>query len=260
MLKNSLVFAAYVTGAVFGSACLSGEPDPTDEIVDNLVAAGYPEQDIQVVGGEVYVGNDAHVTLEMSREMLAADGDPLVDLDTIQYHTRNLMSPAIKTICVNDYMGNATLSAGLDTAISRYNSLGLTFKLKKGYLGCDATISAVFDYGPGGGVSGFPTNGKPYNTIHIQNGTASYGVGPAAHVIEHELGHCIGFRHTDFFNRSISCGGSAVNEGDGGVGAILVPGTPGTAVYNGSVMNSCFNKGSTGVFTTTDTTAMRTLY
>jgi hypothetical protein len=34
-----------------------------------------------------------------------------------------------------------------------------------------------------------------------------------------------------------TCGGSAVNEGDAGVGAILIPGTPSTATYNGSVYN-----------------------
>ena len=79
-------------------------------------------------------------------------------------------------------------------------------------------------------------------------------------MIEHEIGHTIGFRHSDFYNRSISCGGSALNEGDGGVGALLVPGTPSSAVYNGSVMNSCFNPGSTGIFTATDVRALHTLY
>src|SRR5690348_11070846 len=39
------------------------------EIVQNLVQAGFPADDIQVVDGQVYVGRDAHVTLEASREM-----------------------------------------------------------------------------------------------------------------------------------------------------------------------------------------------
>ncbi|HAS41831.1 MAG TPA: peptidase, partial [Microscillaceae bacterium] len=67
-------------------------------------------------------------------------------------------------------------------------------------------------------------------------------------------------RHTDYFNRSISCG-SGGNEGSAGVGAIHIPGTPTTNVNaNTSVMNACFNSGSTGVFTSSDNTALNFLY
>ena len=58
---------------------------------------------------------------------------------------------------------------------------------------------------------------------------------------------------------SISCG-SGGNEGTAGVGANLIPGTPSTAVLNGSVYNSCYNSGSTGVFTSSDITALNYLY
>ena len=40
------------------------------------------------------------------------------------------------------------------------------------------------------------------------------------------MGHCIGFRHTDYMNRAYSCGGSPANEGASSVGAILIPGHP----------------------------------
>lgn len=256
-MKKPLLFA--FTFAILGTACAVDGQSETDEIVQNLLTAGFPASDIQVVDGNVYVGNDAHVTLAMSREMLDRDG-AVIDLDTIQYTTRNLVDPGIHTICVFDLMGDATLSAGLDLAISRYNALGLNFQLKKGFIGCDAQITAQWTFGVGGGVSGFPSNGQPFNTITIQTGTANFGVPVASHVIAHELGHCIGFRHSDFYNRAISCGGDPVNEGDGGVGAILVPGTPSDAVLNGSVMNSCFNAGSTGVFTPSDVTALQTVY
>jgi Dual-action HEIGH metallo-peptidase len=255
MNKTSLLLAC----AFLGTGCIDDQSE-TDEIVENLVKAGFPADDIQVVDGKVYTGNDALVTLATSREMLEHDGAATVDLDTIQYTTNNLVSPSVHTICVFDLMGNSTLSAGLDIAISRYNALGLSFTLKKGFVGCDAQINAVWDFGPGGGVSGFPSNGLPYNTIHIQGATANYGLPVAAHVIEHELGHTIGFRHSDFYDRSISCGGDHANEGDGGVGANLVPGTPAGAVLNGSVMNACFNTGSNGVFTASDVTALTTIY
>ncbi len=44
------------------------------------------------------------------------------------------------------------------------------------------------------------------------------------------------------------------------MGANLIPGTPSTAVLNGSVFNSCYNSGSTGVFTSSDVTALNYLY
>ena len=36
----------------------------------------------------------------------------------------------------------------------------------------------------------------------------------------------LGFRHTDYMNRSYSCKGRPVNEGAGNSGAINIPGTP----------------------------------
>ena len=80
------------------------------------------------------------------------------------------------------------------------------------------------------------------------------------HVITHELGHTIGFRHSDYYNRAISCGGAASNEGAAGVGAILIPGTPSTATVGGSIMNSCFRSTETGELTSSDITALNYLY
>ena len=94
----------------------------------------------------------------------------------------------------------------------------------------------------------------------VGTGLNSYSVDVNEHVITHELGHAIGFRHSDYYNRSISCGGSATNEGTAGVGAILIPGTPSTATSGGSVMNSCFSSSSTGTWTSSDRTALNYLY
>jgi hypothetical protein len=79
------------------------------------------------------------------------------------------------------------------------------------------------------------------------------------HVITHELGHAIGFRHSDYYNRSISCG-SGGDEGAGTYGAIHISGTPTTATVGGSIMNSCFRSTETGEFTSSDVTALNALY
>jgi hypothetical protein len=229
------------------------------EIISNLVEAGFPANDIMIHEDAVYVGLDAHVTLEASREMLQPGKQ-----SAEQYRTTNLVdTSAVKKICVvptSQFNGYSQLSAGLDLAIANYNELNLSFTLARGSASdCDATISAKTTTGAGGS-SGFPKGGKPYGTINIGTGLQSYSADVNEHVITHEIGHAIGFRHSDYYDRSISCGGSATNEGASNVGAILIPGTPSTAKVGGSIMNSCFRSSETGEWTTSDKTALDYLY
>jgi hypothetical protein len=235
-----------------------------DEIVDNLLAADYPESEIEVRDdGIVVVGGDAVVSLEASREMigLTSDGHDHED-DFRQYRTTNLVGAGVTAICINGSAATGTMSTALNNAIANYNALPLQFDFVRnsgGLAGCQAGITMQVK-GGAGGMSGFPTGGLPYSQFQVGKSTTNYGTAVAQHVIEHELGHCIGLRHSDYYNRSISCGGGASNEGDGGVGAIQIAGTPATAVLDGSVFNSCFHAGSTGVFTATDVTALNALY
>ena len=251
MLIRSKILAVSVGALLFGCAA---EPDENEEIVDNLVEAGFPADDITIVDGLVYVGRDAEVSLEASREMLA----PLNVTDE-QYRTTNLVSSSVRTICINPSSAfTGAFSTGIDLAIENYNQLGLSFTLARGS-GCDATIRAVLKRGLVGGSSGFPKRGNPFRTINIGDGIAPFGVDVIEHVITHEIGHTVGLRHSDFFDRSISCG-SGGNEGDGGVGAIHIPGTPTGATLGGSVMNSCFRDNESGEWTSSDVTALQTVY
>jgi hypothetical protein len=251
MFKRATLFAAL---CVIMSGC--GPQAEQDEIVNNLIQAGFPSSDIQIIDGLVYTGWDAHVTLEASREMIQT---PRTSEE--QYRTTNLVSGKTK-ICVNPtstFNSYSRLSAGLDLAIANYNGLGLVFTMARGPTsGCSANITAQTMSGTGGSA-GFPSGGNPYGTINIGTGLQSYSTDVNEHVISHELGHTIGFRHSDYYNRSISCG-SGGNEGSAGVGAILIPGTPSTATVGGSVMNSCFRSTETGEWTSTDRTAVQTLY
>jgi hypothetical protein len=227
------------------------------EIVSNLIEAGYRADDIKIVDGDVYVGNDAHVTHQASLEMLQSTGS------AEQYRTTNLVSSSVTKICViptSQFNGYSTLSAGLDLAIENYNSQNLSFTMVRGSAAdCSATISARTTSGTGGSA-GFPSGGKPYGTINIGTGLQSYSVDVSEHVITHELGHCIGFRHSDYYDRSISCGGATSNEGASNVGAILIPGTPSDARVGGSIMNSCFRATESGEWSSSDKTALSYLY
>jgi hypothetical protein len=259
MFKRGVVLA--LSCGALTIAC-GTERTETQEITDNLVQVGFPRSDIQVFDGIVYVGLDAAVSLEASREMLVSDQD-----SEEQYRTSNLVSTAVTNICVNGaaFVSNAKFNTALNNAIANYNAQPIRWHMTRtsgSTTGCSATITAQFAQGVTGGSSGFPSGGRPFNTINIGTGleSSTFSTATVTHVITHELGHTIGFRHSDYFNRAISCGGSPSNEGQAGVGAILISGTPSGATVGGSIMNSCFRQSETGKFTSTDVTALNTIY
>jgi hypothetical protein len=239
------------------SGCGVDQEAENEQIVSNLLKAGYPQREISISEGQVIAGGDAVVSLQASEEMLQHEGS------NEQYRTTNLVGTGVTKICVvptSQFNGYSRLSAGLDLAIANYNSQGLRITFARGSAAdCTATITAKTMNGTGGSA-GFPTGGKPYGTINIGTGLQSYSDDVNEHVITHELGHCIGFRHSDYYDRSISCGGAASNEGASNVGAVLIPGTPSTANVGGSIMNSCFRSTETGEWSSSDRTALTTLY
>lgn len=259
MFTRATVLAVICSASTFGCGAdpQPGSRDEQQEIIDNLVEAGYPRNDIMVVDGLVYAGRDAHVTLEASREMI----EPVAAGEE-QYRTNNLVGTGVSKICVvptSQFDSYSRLSAGLDLAIENYNQLNLRLTFVRGSASdCTATINAKTTSGVGGS-SGFPKGGKPYGTINIGTGLQSYSADVNEHVITHEIGHTIGFRHSDYYDRSISCG-TGGDEGSAGVGAVLIPGTPSTAKVGGSVMNSCFRSSETGEWSASDKTALDYLY
>lgn len=262
-----LISAAVLVGCAGGNTDADGvelSPEETAlEIVENLLAADYPAGEIEVRDGVVVVGGDAAVSLEASREMIGivSHDEHEADAQFRQYGTTNRVDAGVTVICVDGSRATGTFSTALDKAIANYTGLGLSFDMVRttgSNAGCDAEI-VVFLKGGAGGSSGFPSGGLPYGTVNVGKSTANYGVAVVTHVLTHELGHCVGFRHSDYYNRAISCG-SGGNEGDAGVGAIHIQGTPTDAVMNGSVMNSCFNQSSTGKWTSSDLTALDAMY
>jgi len=182
-----------------------------------------------------------------------------------QYRTNNLVSQN-STIDVIGYTGNnangldSKMRTALSWAVDNYNALntGLTFTLTYGtnYNSYDMVVYRVS--GGGGGSAGFPSGGAPNKFIRINSGTSNYDTNVVEHVIAHEMGHSVGLRHTDWFDRSYSCG-SGGSEGTAGVGAVHIPGTP-TDIDPNSLMLACFSANEDGEFGNYDRIALEYLY
>jgi len=204
---------------------------------------------------------------------LAGVGSPseLIVANEEHYRTTNVVSvpgSGFRTITVRLGSGFPShYSTGLDQALSRYNNLNLRIRFQRVTSGGDIVISGRNLGTSGGGCilgqsAGFPSSsGNPAGgfTLSTSSCATSYlnTANRVDEVIAHEMGHCIGFRHTDYMNRS-SCGQNA-NEGSAGVGAIHIPGTPTTVSgsYN-SWMMACTN--SNPAFSSSDNTALNYVY
>ncbi len=199
-----------------------------------------------------------------------ADLEKYADLESIengnkQYRTTNIVAPQYRNIRILGYTGGSfALTPKMQTALSwavfNYNVLPntLNFTLTYGTNTAAADIVVYKVDGDAGGQAGFPyDSGRPYKWVRINSDTDALSTNVNEHVIGHEIGHCIGFRHQDWYNRQ-SCGQNA-SEGDAGVGAIWIAGTPWWSTAD-SIMLACFGTNEDGELTDTDKDALNSLY
>jgi hypothetical protein len=236
--------------------------DATQKISD----LGFSTDNVRKVGDNYLVEGDIMLTPANLSEVSTSPN--LRIAETEQYRTTNLVKNLPRTITVSVSNLPTVYATATANAVSRYNALNLTLKFQVVSSGGSIQIIG-FNQGPSGGYitlgsSGFPTSsGNPYNQIQLNTNAQAYGTNPdvgyVTSVIQHEMGHCIGFRHTDYFNRSLSCGGSAVNEGSAGILAVHIPGTPTKTFDAASFMLAC-SSGTDRSFNANDVIALNYLY
>jgi Dual-action HEIGH metallo-peptidase len=182
-----------------------------------------------------------------------------------QYRTFNLLTalPRTLTISISNKFPSSYISA-LDEAIQRFNTENLQVHFQRA--NSDGDIEIIKAYGNFVANSGLPSaNGTPYRTIKLNTSFIGNGIVSTlfinylATLMAHEIGHCIGFRHTDYMNRSFSCAGHSVNEGAGLSGAVNIPGTP-VSSDSGSWMLACITINQNRPFNDNDKTALSYLY
>jgi hypothetical protein len=230
----------------------------SDEALAKIYNLGFSNKDVIADGKGNYIV-EGDIMLSEADLNTKNDVSLLRVADEEQYRTTNLVRNLPRTITVSLASGLSTWSTALNTCLARYNALGLRITFTRVTSG--ANISIVNGSGNFLASSGFPTSsGNPYSqVILVSTAVAGQPQNTVASILAHEIGHCIGFRHTDYFNRAYSCGGSAVNEGSSGVGAINIPGTP-TGADPNSWMLSCIGSGQNRPFNANDVTALNYLY
>ncbi|AMR30248.1 hypothetical protein A0256_01840 [Mucilaginibacter sp. PAMC 26640] len=235
------------------------------QTLQSISTMGFSTEDVHKVSGGYLVEGDILLTDENLSETTIS---PVLRIaESEQYRTTNLVKNLPRTVTVSISNLPTVYATATQNTIARYNALNLTLKFQYVSSGGQIQIIGFNEAASGGyitlGSSGFPTKqGNPYSQIKMNTNAQAYGSNPDVNyltsVLQHEMGHCIGFRHTDYFNRAYSCGGTATNEGASNVGAIQIPGTPSAADAN-SWMLACSNGGDR-TFNTNDKIALNYLY
>jgi hypothetical protein len=274
-MKKSLIAFLVVCSIFLFNFCKKNEVTIEDEVgkkstsiplkvIENLKKAGFdtseglfPYEDGYLVEYDIYLTEKDIIKLANEKEMGK----------NLHYTSTNLLAGLPRTFNVfMDTNFSPFMQTAFDNALARYNSLNLLIRFQRTTNQSSANIQILsfFQNSNTLGISGgFPANGNPagiirLNTFYYNDATPR---ADAITVITHEIGHAIGFRHTDFMNRAFSCGEGG-NEGENPngnpIGAVYVPGTP-TGPSAGSWMLACSNDNDRP-FTSEDVIALNTVY
>lgn len=252
-----------VSIVLLASCKKNSQESAAEPISDNVLAKieklGFSTENVQLHSQGYLVEGD--IVLSEADLNSSGAGTALRIAEAEQYRTTNLVTGLPRSISISVSSSlPASYTIAVDNAIARYNALGLQISFQRVSSGGNIVITPA----PSGAgylaSAGFPSNGNAYNSVLVNRTYLdTWNANTVASIIAHEVGHCIGFRHTDYMNRSYSCGGRKYNEKAGSVGAVLIPGTPSGPDAN-SWMLACIGNGDNRPFNANDVIALNYLY
>ena len=284
-MKIKFLFSLAVLAILFTS-CTKNDATPNPEMSPNETVTEPISQDgITFMETLSFNLEDAElITAEYpdgtSEEVYLVEGDIMIPKKKYEEITNPENEAELRqwygVQTVNNWVGyhvlgyNANNSFGLSNnmqtamawAVWNYNNLniGLSFTYSYGSTASEIGNADIVVYRNGqgvGGSAGPPSGGLPYKWVILQNGLSNANINTIEHIITHEIAHCLGMRHNDWWSRS-SCG---QNVSEGGT-AIVIPGTPWGEDNsgNGSLFNACYPSVTDGEFNFYDRRMMEYLY
>ena len=236
----------------------------SQETLTKIYNHGFGKDNVQKVEEGYLVEGDIILTEDYLNS--APGGNFLRIAEVEQYRTTNLVNAGggrnISLSLSSELSSKAGYIAAVDELIKRFNAENLSLTFSR--VASGGNINFVHANGPYLASAGFPSGGNPYGQVKVYSrnigaSNSTTFINYLATILAHEVGHCIGFRHTDYMDRSYSCGGAYQNEGASSVGAIHIAGTPTTADPN-SWMLACIGSGQNRPFNANDKTALGVLY
>jgi Dual-action HEIGH metallo-peptidase len=234
MAGGLLLSAAALLAACSDEAATPAAPplSADQELVQRIVDLGFRRDLIVDEGDHFRVEGDVIIRKAdlagPARSRVAAPGGPLH-----QWHTTGLVSQANMArglrVNLSGISGNSAWTTAVRNAMASYTGGASGYNNKISISeGSPADITFSFGTLPSGVVAqaSFPANGLPGTTITISTAYAnSLSSSQKQWVMAHEIGHTIGYRHSNW---------QSIGETSSPYGAVQIPGTPTSDL--GSVM------------------------
>jgi hypothetical protein len=263
-MKHTLKTAALIMIAAMAlTSCQKdvkvAEEEISQEVLAQIKNLGFSTANVQKIEEGYLVEGDIVLTSDRLTERPSSPTLRIAEVE--QYRTFNLVTGLPRNITISlsgNY--NQNISDAVNNAIARYNAENLGITMTRVASSGNINVSVV-NGGSYIASAGFPdASGNPYPQVKFNRQYRNWNNATLTTVLTHEWGHCIGFRHTDYMNRSFSCG-TGGNEGQEttGVGAVHIPGTP-TGPDAASWMLACIGNGVNRPFNSNDKTALNYLY
>lgn len=259
-MKTKFFTAMLAVATAYCTGCGKSNPGETGNDIPVSVKERVTALNLSVNG--LYRTDGGYVAEQdifLSDELLnsAAQTTHYLGAHQEHYRTVNLVTGLPRTISIRYTGATASISNAINAAIARYNAQALQIRFQRVTTGGNIVISNVSGVAYNA-VSGFPSGGNPYGAIMVNTAVSAWPAGSITTLIAHELGHCIGFGHTDVVD-NFSCGG--VSPGPSPITYIHIFGTPtlGSGDPN-SWMMRCLSAGIDRPFTVIDRQALNIIY